>query len=365
MELKRHICTEIKELRVHGRNSRRPLPCVPLFWTGAAVEINVTGRELWFEYTCVYNGHEGYLRIEIDGFDMFRFMLEEGTHKVCIYNEFEPEKVKNVRIYRENQASDTSITINSFYTDGEFIPLPERKHKIEFYGDSVTSGEGLAGSRNINIWIPAVFSSRGNYALRVAEELDADWSVISQSGWGYFCDWTGKTVNAIPRVYDKVCGPAKSDSQIALGANDPYDFENDKTDICIINLGANDASGFCKLKLTHEDGSETKIRKLFDGSIDPEDVKLLHNAVYGFCKKIREHKKDAHIIWCLGMLTDTFMGVIKAAAEQFVSENNDNKIHTIIVPKAPPELVGSRNHPGAMAHKMYADAITEQIKKFL
>ncbi|MBE6631742.1 MAG: hypothetical protein E7623_03480 [Ruminococcaceae bacterium] len=121
--------------------------------------------------------------------------------------------------------------------------MPDRKYKIEFFGDSVTSGEGLAGATKLNTWVPAVFSYRNNYALLVADALDADWSIFSQSGWGYCMDWRGCTDNAIPKYYDHVCGVTSHPSQLALGAGDVYDFESSKINVAVINLGANDNGG--------------------------------------------------------------------------------------------------------------------------
>ena len=92
MELKKYPCNEVKEIRVHGRVSNRKTDGIPLFWTGSAIEMNVTGGEMWLDYYCEYNGNTAYIRVEIDGADMYRFMLEEGRHKVCIYRQFPDEE---------------------------------------------------------------------------------------------------------------------------------------------------------------------------------------------------------------------------------------------------------------------------------
>ncbi|MBE6631741.1 MAG: hypothetical protein E7623_03475 [Ruminococcaceae bacterium] len=92
MELKKYPCSEVKEIRVQGRVSNRKTDGIPLFWTGSAIEMNVTGGEMWLDYYCEYNGNTAYVRVEIDGADMYRFMLEEGRHKVCIYRQFPDEE---------------------------------------------------------------------------------------------------------------------------------------------------------------------------------------------------------------------------------------------------------------------------------
>ncbi len=63
---------------------------------------------------------------------MYRFTLEIGTHKVCIMRGFGADDIKNVRIFRQTQASGTVITLDALYTDGEFKPLPEKNTRLRF-----------------------------------------------------------------------------------------------------------------------------------------------------------------------------------------------------------------------------------------
>ena len=177
-------------LKVHGRISNKEVGGIPLFWTASCLELNVTGSELWLEYEHASGYFESYIRIEVDGFDFMRFMLEDGCHKVHILRRFDKKKVKNLRIYREDQASPNKVLLTAIETDGELMPVKEKDLKIEFVGDSVTSGEGLVCTPEMQVWTPAVFGSRGLYALEVAKQLDADWSVMSQSGWGMHCEWS-------------------------------------------------------------------------------------------------------------------------------------------------------------------------------
>lgn len=356
MELKKYICTDVPEVRVQGRVSKRKTHGIPLFWTGAAVEFNITGSEIWLEYTC--NG-DAYIRIEIDKFDMYRFPLELGTHKVCIMRGFAYEDIKNVRIFRETQASDTIITLDALYVDGEFKPLPERKYKVEVFGDSVTSGEGLAGAVCLNHWIPAVFSSRGNYVLRIADAFDADWSIVSQSGWGIFTDWCNNRNNAIPKYYDYVCGMVRSEEAVALGSTDIFDVENDKTNITIINLGANDDSAFGgEEPWVDEKGIPHKMKR-------PEDLHLISEAVYNFCEHIRRRNKNTVILVCYNMLTDGLNEMIVDGVKKFKIDTGDDMAYTVCIPRATEEIKGSRNHPGAKAHKLYADAIIARLNEIL
>ena len=63
---------------------------------------------------------------------------------------------------------------------GSFCELKPQKLKIEFIGDSITSGEGLAGSANDWDWIPQWFVGSNTYAAQLSRMLNVDFSVISE-----------------------------------------------------------------------------------------------------------------------------------------------------------------------------------------
>ncbi len=359
MDLTKYLCTQVPEIRVHGRTSNRKTNGIPLFWSASAIEFNVTGTELWLEYTCT---GDAYLRVEIDGFDMYRFPIDVGTHKVCIMRGLAADQIKNIRIFRETSALVTTlITLNALHSDGEFKPLPKRKYKIEAFGDSVTAGEGLAGAPSMTEWSPAVFSSRGNYVLAVAKTFDADWSIVAHGGWGVFSDYKNNREHAIPKYYDYVCGSNQTPHAIELGARDIFDVENDKTNITIINLGANDTGAFSEKgePWVDENGVSHKLKR-------PDDLHYIVEAIYNFCAKIRKRNKNTIILVCHNMLSDALDPQIIEGAEKYKQETGDDKVYTVRLPRATAdELKGSRNHPGAKAHELFADVITTKLNEIL
>ena len=358
MDLTKYLCTEVPEIRVHGRISNRKTKGIPLFWSAAAIEFNVTGTELWLEYTCT---GDAYLRVEIDGFDMYRFPIDVGTHKVCIMRGLAAEQVKNVRIFRETAALvSTLITCDALYSDGEFKTLPERKYKIEAFGDSVTAGEGLAGAPSMTEWSPAVFSSRGHYVLTVAKAFDADWSIVAHGGWGVFTDYKNNREHAVPKEYDYVYGTNETPEATELGARDIFDVENDRTNITIINLGANDSNAYNENAEAwiDENGLSHKLKR-------PDDLHYIVDAFYNFCANIRKRNKNTIILLCHNTLTDALDPQIIEAAEKFKQDTGDDKIYTVCLPRATAELKGSRHHPGAKAHERFAEAIITKLKEIL
>ena len=47
-------------------------------------------------------------------------------------------------------------------------------------------------------WIPAFFSSVNNYAVMAADRLNADFRLVSQSGWGIVSGWDNNPHTLLP-----------------------------------------------------------------------------------------------------------------------------------------------------------------------
>ena len=349
--LKTYNINEIP-VRIHGRTATTA-DGLPLRWTGAAAEFAVTGTELWLTYAA--SGVAGdFLRVEIDGFDFIRLMLEEGEHRVCIFKKFPAEQTFRVRILREMQATGGALTLRSLDASGSFAALPARRHKIEFLGDSITSGEGLAGAASLNVWIPQVFSTRGNYALLTADALDADYSILSMSGWGIYCSWNNNPKNAIPVIYESLCAPG--------GIGTPWDFD-DGVDVVVVNLGANDTGAFGGPAFTDEDGTVYQQMRDETGAPLPECLKKVTDAATAFCARLRTLRPEAHIVWCYGMIPGPVTEALRDAVSAYAA--CDPKLHIAVLPHADDSLRAARNHPGAGAHRLYADALIPALREIL
>lgn len=364
MGMKIYAMEEIENLRLHGRISRRQTPGVPLFWTGACVEVNVTGSKLFLHYTCFEDAGEAYLRVEVDGFDLLRFPLEAGEHRVLLLSGF-GGFTKNVRIFRENQASGTVVLIRALETDGEFLPVEQRR-LIEFIGDSVTSGEGLAGAVNMKNWVPAVFSCRNNYALLTANALHADWSILSQSGWGIYCSWDNNVTCAMPLYYEGVASMQKSERNRALGSTDAYDFAR-RADAVVINLGANDSSAMNEENpaWTDETGTVWHLHTE-NGRADAETWARIKNAYVGFMEAVREKNPGALIVLGINMFGNR-NGIADIARDAFAEYLSRHPGDRSVLAELPAfdgvHGVGARSHPGKEMHEKFAEALVKVISE--
>ena len=142
--MKRWTISQVPHL-VHGRTNGETDP-LTLFWTASGLEVNVRGGELWVELSADWSMYEPWYSFVVNGEFLSRRMAEKGTHRVCVFRGMNPETVKNVRIVKDTQAMsgdpESLLQICALETDGGFEPVEPRALKLEFIGDSITSGEG-------------------------------------------------------------------------------------------------------------------------------------------------------------------------------------------------------------------------------
>lgn len=347
----------LPQVRVLGRTTGKD--AVNLFWTGSGIELLYTGSELWLQVNADYDTMEPWLAVELNGALISRFPVNKGKNEVCLFRGMTVGKPKHVRILKEVQAmhQDPAHMIQILglqYGDGEFLPLPEPKYRLEFVGDSITSGEGAAGAVGEEDWISAFFSAENTYPRMVADALSAEYRVVSQSGWGIVTGWDGNVQNKIPPFYTQVCGLLTGERNASLGALEDYDFAAWQPDAVVINLGTNDATAIC---------AAAELGQEWAGTLDAKEAaEIITAAIRDFLKTVRRCNPGAQILWGYGMLGDNLLPVIREAVENYARETGDSRIRFLQLPDTTPDTVGSRLHPGVKAHRNVAQVIEEYLK---
>lgn len=367
--LKVYKLSDINNLKIHGRTTGCLEP-LTLFWTGSAIELNAKGSELWIEVESDYDIFEQWISIVINSIPVSRQMLNKGRYWICVFRGMDENAMKNVRIIKDVQPMSEDMEcymkIHRARFDGEFLPIEDKAYKIEFIGDSITSGEGAIGAKEEEDWIPMFFSSVNNYTAIIAEALNAEYRIISQSGWGVLTSWNNNPHENIPEYYEKVCGVLKGEKNKALGVLNENDFSLWQPDIIVVNLGTNDAGAFDYPEWKDEiTGEIYKQRLNDDGSFNEEDIEAFERAVENFIVKLRKYNRKAHIIWVYGMLGLQLMPYIYRAVDSYVKSTNDRMISVFQLPNTTSETVGARSHPGLLAHEKAARELTEFIKEIL
>lgn len=361
--------SDIDNLKVHGRTTGSLSP-LTLFWTGSAVEFNVKGSELWVEVESDYDLYEPWVSILINGVPVSRQMLTAGRYWICVFRGMNENVVKNVRIIKDVQAMSgdpgCSLQVHAVKSDGAFLPVQEKSYKIEFIGDSITSGEGAIGAKAEEDWIPMWFSAIHNYTFMTAEALNAEYRVISQSGWGVLTSWDNNPKGNIPDYYEQICGLLTGENNKALGAGGKHDFGSWQPDVVVVNLGSNDGGAFQTPEWNDPvTGKAHKQRLHEDGTYHEEDLAAFERAVEQFLSKLRRNNLEAQLVWAYGMLGFPMMPAIYRAVDAYTKRTGDHKVTIIQLPDTTEETIGARSHPGELSHRRTADVLAEYVQGIL
>ncbi|MGO4951830.1 GDSL-type esterase/lipase family protein [Paenibacillus sp. DRB1-1] len=367
--LKTYPLTKAKHVKVHGRTTQTRTP-LTLFWTGSGIELNIKGSELWIEIEADYQVYEPWISIVINGVPMSRLMVTAGRHWICLLRGLNPDTVKNVRVVKDVQpmSSDSRclLQIHALKVDGELLPVTDKPLKVEFIGDSITSGEGTIGAKEETDWVPMLFTALRNYTAITAEALNADYRVLSQSGWGVLTSWDNNPHANIPAYYEQICGVLTGERNEALGAFSDHDFTSWQPDVVVVNLGTNDGGAFYSPAWTDPaSGKVYKQRLNEDGTFNEEDLQSFESAIEHFLIKLRTCNPAAHIVWAYGMLGTPMMPSIYRAVDAYKKRTRDRNVSVFQLPNTTEETIGSRSHPGLSAHAKAADELTVYLREIL
>ena len=315
-----------RHYRVLGRTDGTVDP-LNLFWTGSALQLRLRATELWVILDSSYMIFENWVDVMVNGALIQRFMVPRGRSEICLFRGMDSNAVRDVRIVRDTQAMHldprNSLAVCGLITDGVFEDVPEPALKLEFIGDSLTSGEGLTGASDYLEWNSGCFSAVHTYGYLVSERLGAEYSILSQSGWGACFSFEGFRKEAMPLYYDQVCGVLRGERNRKKGAFDEWDFASWRPDAVII--------------------------------------KEFEEAVLRFLEKLRQRNPQSYLLWCYGMLGHGLEEPIKRAFRRFRKTTGDVNNDYLFLDSAAEEDFGSRDHPGRAAHEKAAKVLTEYL----
>ncbi len=210
--MEKRSLASLPQVRALGRHTggRDPLT---LFYTASGIECLFTGSELHLCLNAGFDLYEPWISVELNGAWIARFPVPAGESEVCLFRGMTPGRVKHVRVLKDVQAMHDDpghfLQVTGLaFADGGFLPLPEPACRLEFVGNSITSGEGALGARCEEDWISPFFSAVNHYARMTADALGAEWRIVSQSGWGLLSSWDNDPRCRLMDHYDAVCGLA-------------------------------------------------------------------------------------------------------------------------------------------------------------
>ena len=362
-ELKTVNLKENNLIKVNARTTDSLDPAC-LVWTGSNIELNVKCSELYMLMEGPYDMYECRIAVEINGCILSRFAISKEKQWVQIFRMMNSDVETNVRIIKEVQLMPQDehhcLNVYAVKLDGEILPVKDKNLKIEFIGDSITSGEGAIGAKTDMDWISQYFAHTNSFPYLVGKELDADIRVFSQSGWGAYHGWDNNPKAAIPLYYEETASLLNGDYFTNKGFKEKWDFNKWQPDYVVVNLGTNDDGAFHESAFRDPVTGETFNLRMEGDKYNSDDLELVRKAMTDFILKIRKNNPKACIIWAYGMLGGSMVTTIEKA----ITESHDVNTHFIKLDDTTDETVGSRCHPGKKAHEKAAEKISNWIKQY-
>jgi len=333
------------DLRLLGRMDLTQAP-VCLDWTGSGLEFRHRGSDIWAELEAPEKFPVFYMIVLSDGAPVVRFPVEPGIRFYPLILGMEAEKDRVVTLLKETQcmpdAPAGTVKLHSLRFEGELLPLPPRDLRIEFIGDSLTSGEGSLAPRDNDEWITPWFSARGNYTWYASRMLNAECRLLSQSGYGVVWNYLHDEAGNMSDGYEKTVGVLSGPAAEARGCQKDYDFSSRPADIVCVRLLTNDIGGTDQ-KQSLEQDRDTLIRGC---------RKLI--------EKIRVCNPQAKIVW-IKPGSDRHPEIVEEAA-RLARDGGIQELYTFALPDYGPEDFGARCHPNAAWNRTAGELLGKFLK---
>lgn len=317
------------QIRLLGRTVAEGKDSIRFDWAASGFEI-----ALYCQGDVTFNmrpdGKIGRIGVVVDGDEENIKMITtvSGDHEYTAAEDL-PKGKHTIKIVKIQEAKEGCAVMNSITFSGELAERPADKElKIEFYGDSITSGYGSEESRDTaggNSRLNLNSNGYTTYAGVAARALDADFSVISASGYGLIASFSGGHFN-IPDVsgYSDWAG------------KQTWDFKNNPVDIVVVNLGTNDGNA---------------------GADKPTQTEFKAKVV-DFTQELRGRYPDASIIWVSGMMgSNSLQKTISGTVTEI--NKTDANVYYASLPRG---INGVDGHPSTTEQARAGRVLTQFIQ---
>ena len=323
--------------------------------SGSGAEFEFTGKNLdiMIESDKVTStgprSHYSRIAILVDGERVVDDMLNDTIKKYSpIQGDTEVTKTVQIIKLSETAMSCFGVLPIQLEEGASIKPTEPKSHKIEFIGDSITCGYGVDDEDPTHAFDTSTEDVTRAYAYKTAQNLGADYSMFSISGWGIISGWTGNgeqhPEQQIPLYYEKQAFSYGGFDDVEAQSLD-WDFSSYQPDLVVINLGTNDDS-YCK---------------------SDEDKRAAYVAGYvEFLKTVRKNNPNARILCVLGIMGDALYPSVEKAVSDYSAETGDTNISAFhLEPQKSEDGLVADYHPTEVTHTKAADALTAEIKRVM
>lgn len=308
------------------------------YWTGSSAKINFDGTGA----SVILQDERGdnYFTVVLDGKVSSTIHLE-NVKKTYTLAQGLPVGPHSLEIFKRTEWEMGKTTFYQFALDKGASVLatpPVKKHKIEFFGNSITCGYAVEDTTGQDRGSAPYENGYISYAAITARHYDASYVCTAKSGIGVLVSWFPLIM---PEMYNR------------LDPTDPtslWDFTRYTPDVVVINLFQND-SWIVKLP----DNPQFKERF---GTKKPEEEQIV-KAYREMVKNIRKKYPKAQILCILGSMDATKEGSPwPGYIEKAVAGLNDKAIYTHMIP-----YKNTGGHPSAKEQQVMADDLIAFMDK--
>ena len=334
----------------------RVMPLEDTLWlvlSGTGVEFSVTGKfvKVTFLADDTWSGapeNRARVAVYVDGKRVTDELLDQPEMTVTAFN-CEREETHTIRIIKLSESAMSTCGISGIETDGEIHPTEQKDMLIEFIGDSITCGYGVDDEDRDHHFATGTEDVTRAYAYKTAQTLDADYSMVSFSGYGIVSGYTAtgeKLGNQlVPDYYEKLgfsFGTYKGEYK---PQNISWDFTRRQPDLIVLNLGTNDMS----YVLDKSDRREEYI-----------------TGYLTFLKTIRRNNANAKILCVLGIMGEALCSAVEETVERYKKETGDAVISYMgFTDQLPEDGYVADWHPTETTHVKAAEKLAGQIERIM
>ena len=296
-------------------------------WPGVYIQFQFTGTSCTLKMN---DTRHDYFQVLVDNLPAKVVMVKSDTTLVIA------EKLKNklhqVQLVKRTEGEQGTVTFSGIYLDkGAAVsawPVTP-KHNIEFIGNSITCGYGVEGKSKSDHFKPETENSYESYAPITARAFDADYHLVSHSGYGVVRNYGYKektSPNPMPSKYDQVYD---------MQEQPKWDFSRWIPDAVVINLGTNDFT-------THPFPDKAVFQRGYENLI----------------LRVKKNYPGVPVFCMVGpMIDEPCYSYVKEMVEAFRQVHKVNNVYFVGVPTylmIPDHDLGSDSHPNYSGQKKMA-----------
>lgn len=317
-------------------------------FTGKKLSVEIKGDDRVLSMEQAVQIEKARIAFYVDGNRVIEDMVisPEKTYSIIEAAETETHLIQIIKL---SESPMSVVGISKIITDenATLHPALEKPRKIEFIGDSITCGYGVDDSDLTHTFSTATEDVTKAYAYQTAHSLNADYSMVSYSGYGIYSGYTEGTRNTselVPPFYTKI-GFSRGLVNGQPITMTEWDFQSYQPDLIVLNLGTNDDS-YCQ---------------------DFEERQTEFIAHYQqFLQTIREKNPKAYILCTYGMMNQRMNPCIKKAIDSYQTESKDEKVSFVpLALQLESDGYVVDYHPSIITHIKAATTLADKIREIM